>query len=109
MQVTTNTYTYRSYALSMWRWVAPGLEREFPGVQARLDEDLGAVLGGVGLRQAFDGEAPDLLLRYEAAPGVLFAELVDARTNERVWRTHLRGHDLLAAPIEGAPSDPNLN
>ena len=106
MQVPANTY--RSYALSLWRWIAPGLESEFPNVQARLDADLANVLGGVGLRPAFDGEAPDLLLRYEAAPGVLFAELIDARTNERVWRTHLRGQEILnAAPADA--HDPNLN
>ncbi|MCL4793970.1 MAG: hypothetical protein KJZ84_05375 [Bryobacteraceae bacterium] len=107
MQAPANTY--RSYALSMWRWIAPGLKSEFPDVQARLDADLALVLGGVGLRQAFDGEAPDLLLRYEAAPGVLFAELVDARTNERVWRTHLRGQDILSALPPDIAGDPNLN
>jgi hypothetical protein len=108
MQASANTY--RSFALSMWRWIAPGLESEFPNVQARLDADLANVLGGVGLRPAFDGEAPDLLLRYEAAPGVLFAELVDARTNERVWRTHLRGEEILnAVPPDAIAGNPNLN
>lgn len=100
---------YRSYALSMWRWVAPDLVREFPDAQSRLDADLAHVLGGVGLRPVFDGEAPDLLLRYEAAPGVLFAELVDARTNERVWRTHLRGQDVLNAQPPDVAGNPNLN
>lgn len=101
--------TYRSYALSMWRWVAPDLVREFPDAQNRLDADLALVLGGVGLRPVFDGEAPDLLLRYEAAPGVLFAELVDARTNERVWRTHLRGKDILNAMPPDSVNSAHLN
>jgi len=100
---------YRSYSLSMWRWVAPGLESEIPNVQDRLDADLALVLGGVGLRPALDGEAPDLLLRYEAAPGVLFAELVDARTNERVWHTRLRGQEILNPGPPATSSDPYLN
>ena len=100
---------YRSYALSMWRWVAPDLAREYPDARERLDADLAMVLGGVGLRPATDGETPDLLLRYEAAPGVLVAELVDAQTNERVWRTHLRGQDILNARPSEAASRAHLN
>lgn len=103
MQATATVY--RSYALSMWRWVAPGLESEIPNVQDRLDADLALVLGGVGLHPVRDGEAPDLLLRYEAAPGVLFAELIDARTNERVWKTHLRGDEILQN--EAPPQEPS--
>lgn len=98
-----NATSYRSYGLSLWRWIAPELELLHPGVQERLDGDLGRILAGVGLQPVLPGEAPDLLLRYEAAPGVLIAELVDSQTNSRVWRTDLRGDDLLSrtsGPVE---------
>lgn len=88
--------TYRSYGLSLWRWVSPDLELMQPGLQSRLDRDLGRILAGVGLEAVEPGEAPDLLLRYEAAPGVLIAELIDSVTNDRVWRTAIRGDELLA-------------
>ena len=103
-----NAEHYRSYGLSLWRWVSPELELMLPGVQHRLDADLARILGDVGLQPAIAGETPDLLLRYEAAPGVLVAELVDAATNTRVWRTQLRGDDLLAHPKPPVSAE-NLN
>jgi hypothetical protein len=103
-----NETTYRNYGLSLWRWVAPELELLHPGVQDRLDRDLCRILAGVGLQPVNPGEAPDLLLRYEAVAGVLIAELVDSQTNTRVWRTDLRGDDLLKRPAETvAPSSLN--
>lgn len=103
-----NVDTYRSYGLSLWRWVAPELELLQPNLQERLDRDLGRILSGVGLYAVDPGEAPDLLLRYEAAPGVLVAELVDSLTNDRVWRTQIRGEELLNR--ESAAVNPvNLN
>lgn len=103
-----STDTYRSYGLSLWRWVAPELELLHPNLQDRLDADLGRILTGVGLHAVLPGEAPDLLLRYEAAPGILVAELVDSQTNDRVWHTDIRGDDLLQSPRHNA-NPVNLN
>ena len=103
-----NAEHYRSYGLSLWRCVSPELESMLPGVQNRLDAYLERILGDVGLLPAIPGESPDLLLRYEAAPGVLVAELVDATTNTRVWRTQLRGDDLLSRHMP-LPRSEDLN
>jgi hypothetical protein len=83
--------TYTTYSLSLWRWVSSSLVLADTQVRDRIDAELGIVLEEAGLLRAPAGVAPDLLLRYEAAPGVLVAELIDARTNERVWRTDMRG------------------
>lgn len=84
--------TYATYDLSLWRWVSSSLVSTDVHVRDRIDAELGSVLEEAGLFRSPAGVAPDLLLRYEAAPGVLVAELVDARTNEKVWRTDLRGN-----------------
>lgn len=90
MPATLNK-TYTTYGLSLWRWVSASLEERDSLVRERIDAELEMVLEDAGLYRAPDGVDPDLLLRYEAAPGVLVAELVDARTNEGVWKTDLRG------------------
>lgn len=84
--------TYATYDLSLWRWVSASLISTDAHVRDRIDAELENVLEDAGLLRAPAGMAPDLLLRYEAAPGVLVAELVDARTNEQVWRTDMRGN-----------------
>lgn len=90
MPATLNK-TYATYGLSLWRWVSASLEERDSLVRERIDAELEMVLEDAGLHRAPDGVDPDLLLRYEAAPGVLVAELVDARTNEGVWKTDMRG------------------
>jgi len=88
--------TYATYDLSLWRWVSSSLISTDVHVRDRIDAELGSVLEEAGLFRSPAGVAPDLLLRYEAAPGVLVAELIDTRTNEKVWRTDLRGNKGLA-------------
>jgi len=83
--------TYKTYGLSLWRWVSSSLKGGGDRVRANLDFELSQVLVEAGLRQAGQDERPDLLLRYEAAPGVLIAELIDPSTDKCVWRTDLRG------------------
>lgn len=90
MPATLNK-TYTTYGLSLWRWVSASLEARDSLVRERIDAELEMILEEVGLYRAPSGVDPDLLLRYEAAPGVLVAELIDARTNEAVWKTDLRG------------------
>lgn len=83
--------TYATYGLSLWCWVSSSLVRTDAHVRDRIDAELQSVLEEAGLLPAPTGIAPDLLLRYEAAPGVLVAELIDVRTNESVWKTDMRG------------------
>ncbi len=83
--------TYTTYSLSLWRWVSASLILKDTQVRDRIDAELETVLEEAGLYRAPAGETPDLLLRYEAAPGVLVAELIDSRTNDSVWRTDMRG------------------
>jgi len=90
MPVTLNE-TYATYELSLWRWVSASLASGDKLVRERIDAELESVLEEAGLFRAPFGVEPDLLLRYEAAPGVLVAELIDTRTNASVWRTDMRG------------------
>ena len=83
--------TYATYSLSLWRWVSASLTSNDSNVRDRIDAELENILEEAGLFRAPTGVTPDLLLRYEAAPGVLVAELIDSRTNNSVWRTDLRG------------------
>jgi hypothetical protein len=83
--------TYTTYSLSLWRWVSASLILKDTQVRDRIDDELETILEEAGLVRAPTGETPDLLLRYEAAPGVLVAELIDSRTNDSVWRTDMRG------------------
>jgi hypothetical protein len=89
-KMARDTMTYQTYALSMWRWISPAFAADPGDVQRRIDDELEGILRQVGLRRASSGEPPDVLLRYEAAPGIVVVELVDASTNRRVWRTDLR-------------------
>jgi hypothetical protein len=84
--------SYATYNLSLWRWVSASLISTDAHVRDRIDAELENVLEEAGLFRAPIGVSPDLLLRYEAAPGVLVAELIDAQTNESVWRTDMRGN-----------------
>lgn len=86
---------YRTYGLSLWRWVAQDLQDMRPDIQDRVDAELCHVLESAGLREALKGETPDCLLRYEIARGSLVAELIDQETNYKIWKTHLRGDDLM--------------
>jgi hypothetical protein len=90
MPVMVNA-TYTTYGLSLWRWVSGSLASGDRRVRERIDAELECILEEAGLFRAPRGQAPDLLLRYEAAPGVLIAELIDAQTNKSVWRTDMRG------------------
>lgn len=83
--------TYTTYSLSLWRWVSASLILKDTQVRDRIDDELETILEEAGLVRTPAGETPDLLLRYEAAPGVLIAELIDSRTNDSVWRTDMRG------------------
>lgn len=94
----TLSKTYSTYGLSLWRWVSASLQGRDSLARERIDAELEMVLEEAGLSRAPEGVDPDLLLRYEAAPGVLVAELVDARTNESVWKTDMRGE--ARAPAE---------
>ncbi len=82
---------YTTYSLSLWRWVSASLISNDTQVRERIDAELETLLEEAGLLRAPAGVTPDLLLRYEAAPGVLVAELIDSRTNDSVWRTDMRG------------------
>ena len=99
MPVTLNS-TYATYELSLWRWVSSSLVSSDKRVRERIDAELESVLEEAGLFRAPFGVEPDLLLRYEAAPGVLVAELIDTRTNASVWRTDMRG--------DRRPDEPSL-